>query len=139
MNNTKKGIIVGTIAAVIIPLATFAAGGGFHGHFNGFGEHGTGSGFTLPANVQAALTASGIAIPTADELKTDRDAMQKVGEAMKNLSATDKATLEKMRQDEAKAERDFLRTKGVPFPSEDAITKIQTFQQAVGNLMHSQR
>lgn len=135
MNTTKKAIIAGAVAlAVTVPLLTFANGGMLGGiGFGGFGVH-SGSGFTLPASVQTALTASGIAIPTATEMQAERDAMKKAGDAMKTLSDADRATLKTMREAAAKAERDFLRTKGVPFPSEDAIAKFQTFQQALHTL-----
>ena len=133
MNNTKKTLLAGAVMLVVaIPALTFASGGLRGGHM-GFGGN-SGSGFTLPASVQTALTASGIAIPTADEMKTERDAMQKVGDAMKTLSDADKATLKTMRDTAQRAERDFLRTKGVPFPSEESIAKFQTFQQALHTL-----
>lgn len=112
--------------AIGIP-ATFAATANFKQVSFGNFRH---------AFAEKGSTMSGVTLPSAEEMKAHREQMQKVKDAMDNLSDADKATLKQMHEAAAKAERDFLRSKGVPLPTEDEIAKWESQMPKMGKMMN---
>ncbi len=132
---TKSILLTTAITlAVTLPLAAFAAN-------NDFVRKNIGQAFEqhLPKKIEALLTASGIAIPTDAEFQSHHEAMEKVRKSIDSLSETDKAALKTLRETAQKAERDFLRSKGVPFPSEEELAKFQTFHQKLQEVLKAER
>ncbi len=85
----------------------------------------------LPQSVQDALKAQGISIPSTDEVQAFQTKMQSEREAMKNLSEADRASLQTLREEFKKKEREFLRSKGVDMPTEDQIAQMKKLREAV--------
>lgn len=97
---------------------------------------------------RAALAASGVVLPSAEEMKSYAESMKAAREAQAKLSDADKAELKKLhdeamekmkqvRESSAKAERDFLRSKGVNLPSEETIAKMRSTMEKAGEVLKS--
>jgi hypothetical protein len=151
MNAKNKKLLVGAaILAVTVPAVGFAATSsgttsspffGMAGKFrelragNG-SEMGMGAGILSNEKVREALAASGVTLPSTEELGAFHEKMQAARSAEAKLSDAEKAELQAIRtagmekiraihQETAKSERDYLRSKGVALPSEEEIAKMR--------------
>lgn len=117
--------------------------GGFGGMMGG------NAGILSNENIRTALAASGVTLPTADEAKAFQEKMKAAREAEQALSDTDKAALSTMRdatqqkiqairEESAKAEREYLRSKGVALPTEEEFTKMAETMKKVGEVLRAQ-
>ena len=97
---------------------------------------------------RAALAASGVILPSTEEIRSYAESMKAAREAQAKLSDADKAELKKLhdeamekmkqvRESAAKAERDFLRSKGVNLPSEETIAKMRSTMEKAGEVLKS--
>lgn len=97
---------------------------------------GIGAGILSNEKVREALAASGITLPSAEELAAFHEKMQAARAAEAKLSDAEKTEfsairttgMEKIRaihEEIAKSERDYLRSKGVALPSEEEIAKMR--------------
>ena len=113
------------------------------------GMMGGGAGMLSNEKIRTALAASGVTLPTADEAKAFQDKMKASREAEENLSDTDKAALKTMRdatqekirtihEEAAKAEREYLRSKGVTLPTEEEIAKMADTMKKAGEVLRAQ-
>lgn len=155
-------LVGAAMVAITIPAMGFAARDAFtgsgtgigFGHMKMFGGSGSempgrgmhkglekmgggmGAQFLTNDKVREALAASGVTLPSVDEINAFETKMKAAREAQAKLSDADKAELKKMREatmeqvrkihlDAAKTERDFLRSKGVALPTEDEIAKMR--------------
>lgn len=138
----------------------FRAGSGAHmgegrfmkfGNGEAMGKAGMMGGAILSnENVRATLAASGVTLPTAAEATAFHDKMKAARDAENALSDADKAGLktirdaaqEKMRtlrEETAKAERDYLRSKGVALPSEEEIAKMRDTMEKAAEVLKANR
>lgn len=133
----KKYIITSAVLlATVVPAITFAA-------TSSSGENNSGvitrtfKNFSkdhkreIPQAAQDALTAAGIALPTEAEKTAQKEARAKVEAAMKALTDDDRAALQVIREEAKKKEREYLRSKGVPLPSEDEIAAAKAKKDAI--------
>lgn len=108
-----------------------------------------GAGMLGNENIRTALAASGVTLPTADEAKAFQEKMKAAREAEAKLADADKATLKTMRdatqekiktirEEAAKAEREYLRSKGVALPTEEEIAKIEDTMKKAGEVLRAQ-
>lgn len=113
------------------------------------GMMGANAGILTNENLRTALAASGVTLPSADEAKAFHEKMQAAREAEAKLADTDKAALKTMRdaaqekikairEEAAKAEREYLRSKGVALPSEEEIAKMRDTMEKAGEVLRSQ-
>lgn len=177
MNARNKKIAVGVaILAVAVPAIGFAAAsatgnagtvakafremrggsGSTFGEGRGRGPEGMGpqgmmggeAGILSNEKVRAALAASGVTLPTTDEVKAFQDAMKAARTAESKLSDTDKAGLKAVRdagqekikaimEETAKSEREYLRSKGVALPTEEAIAKMTETAKKAGEVLRA--
>ncbi len=118
-------------------------GGGFGGMMGG------NAGMLSNEKIRTALAASGVTLPTADEAKAFQEKMKAAREAEAKLSDTNKAALKAMRdttqqkiqairEESAKAEREYLRSKGVALPAEDEISKMAETMKKAGEVLRAQ-
>jgi hypothetical protein len=85
----------------------------------------------LPQSSIDALKAQGITLPTKDEMRKFFDGMNRIKKSVQALPEADRAELQKLREAAHKAEREFLRSKGVALPSEDQIAQMKKTAEAV--------
>lgn len=113
------------------------------------GMMGGNAGILSNEKIRTALAASGVTLPTADEAKAFQEKMKAAREAEAKLSDTDKAALKTMRdatqqkiqairEESAKAEREYLRSKGVALPTEEEFTKIAETMKKAGEVLRAQ-
>lgn len=113
------------------------------------GMMGAKTGILTNENLRTALAASGVTLPTADEAKAFHEKMQAARDAEAKLADADKAALKTMRdaaqekikairEEAAKAEREYLRSKGVALPSEEEIAKMRDTMEKAGEVLRSQ-
>lgn len=151
MNAKNKKLLVGAaILAVTVPAVGFAATSSTTGSSPFFGmaakfrelragngsEMGMGGGILSNEKVREALAASGVTLPSTEELAAFHEKMQAARAAEAKLSDAEKSELKAIRtagmekiraihQETAKNERDYLRSKGVALPSEEEIAEMR--------------
>lgn len=129
--------------------SSFGEGRGMRGGMKG-GMMGAEAGMLTNENVRTALAASGVTLPTADEAKAYHEKMKAAREAEQALPDADKTALKTMRdatrekvqtihEESAKAEREYLRSKGVALPSEDEISKMSETMKKAAEVLRAQR
>ena len=176
MNAKQKKMAIAAAAVIIaVPAIGFAAAststgsavvnkafremrGGSGSHMGeGRGMRGEGFGGMMGGEVgmlgnekiRAALAASGVTLPTADEAKAFQEKMKTAREAEAKLADADKATLKTMRdatqekiktirEEAAKTEREYLRSKGVTLPTEEEIAKMRDTMEKAGEVLRAQ-
>ncbi|MFZ3232034.1 MAG: hypothetical protein WA194_00570 [Patescibacteria group bacterium] len=117
--------------------------GGFGGMMGG------NAGMFSNEKIRTALAASGVTLPTADEAKAFQEKMKTARDAESKLSDTDKTTLKTMRdatqqkiqaihEESAKAEREYLRSKGVAIPTEEEFAKITETMKKAAEVLKAQ-
>lgn len=139
-------------AAVEKAAKTFRMGSGSQmgqGYGMKGGMMGGQAGMMTNESVRTALAASGVILPTADEAKAYHEKMKTAREAEQALPDADKATLKAMRDaafekakviyaEAAKAEREYLRSKGVALPSETEIAKMSETMKKAAEVLRAQ-
>lgn len=110
---------------------------------------GIGAGILSNEKVRETLAASGVTLPSAEELATFHEKMQAARAAEAKLSDTEKAEIKAIRtvgmekiraihQEAAKSERDYLRSKGVTLPSEEEIAKMHEIAEKARETLGAQ-
>ena len=85
------------------------------------------------------LAASGVTVPTTDELKAYAETQKTAREAEQKLSDTQKSELKAIRDAAAKAEREYLRAQGITLPTEETIAKMEALQKQAMEIMKAKR
>lgn len=110
---------------------------------------GIGAGILSNEKVRETLAASGVTLPSAEELAAFHEKMQAARAAEAKLSDTEKAEIKAIRtagmekirtihQEAAKNERDYLRSKGVTLPSEEEIAKMHEIAEKARETLGAQ-
>lgn len=151
---TSTKIALASIAAITLPAMVFAGNSSFGG-FSEMASRGMGMGgmsmhapflngsgtVTVSSKIRETLSLSGVTLPSDSEITSAHAVMSKVKEARKSFQATDadKAALKSIRDSAQKAEREYLRSKGIALPSEDEIAKAQAVHESVRTAMDTLR
>ncbi len=149
---TPMKTLIAASAAIAVPAIALAAPS-FSG-FGGFGfgaddssvrpgmgmfRNAGGSGATVPTKIREALAASGVTLPSDADISSAHATMRSVAEARRNFEETDadRAALKAIREEAAKKEREYLRSRGVALPNEEEIAKAAATHARMSEAMQT--